>query len=170
VQRQRAQPLHHRAFAAGKKARADAVGDIAEAQIEAGGLDLIVLDRLQRLDLPRALDRVAQQLRRQDAGAALQLSRFGRGEQFPGRALALGHREQLALWRLGHLGECPLLAVRACSKPCRAARKAGTFAAACPPLPSPDSVAPYLAATRAPVRRRGMDMRDGFVGSVGNTP
>src|SRR3989442_1275565 len=41
---------------------------------------------------------------------------------------------------------------------------------ACPSLPRPDSVAPYIAATRAPVRRRGMDIRDGFVGSVGNTP
>src|SRR5712671_5148990 len=27
-----------------------------------------------------------------------------------------------------------------------------------------------LRPTRTPVRRRGMDMRDGFVGSVGNTP
>ncbi len=42
--------------------------------------------------------------------------------------------------------------------------------AACPPLWWADSVAPQCEATRAPFGRRGMDIRDGFVGSVGNTP
>jgi hypothetical protein len=76
------------------------MGDIAEAQIEARRLDLVVFDRLQRLDLAGALDRVAQQLRRQDPGGVLQLPGLRRGKQFPDRAIALGDREQLTLGRL----------------------------------------------------------------------
>ncbi len=95
-------PSLDRALAAGQKARANAMGDGAEAQIEAGGLDLIVLDRLQGLDLAGALDRVAQQLRRQDPGGVLELSRFRRGKQFPSRPLALARGEQLDLARLAH--------------------------------------------------------------------
>jgi hypothetical protein len=36
------------------------MGDISETEVEAGGLDLIVEDWFQRLDLTCAVDRVAQ--------------------------------------------------------------------------------------------------------------
>ena len=60
MERQGAQFLRHSVIGAGKKAGADAMGDVAEAEIEACGLNLIVNDRFQRSDLASALDRVAQ--------------------------------------------------------------------------------------------------------------
>src|SRR4029077_8312628 len=93
-----------------------------------------------------------------------QPSRLRGGKQLPGRALAFAYREQLALWRFGHPANVlcwpwwPVLS--------HGARREKRAPAACPSSPWPDSVA----ATGAPVRRRGMDIRDGFVGSVGNTP
>ena len=57
---QRAQFLGNRALGAGKKARADPMGNVAETQIDARRLDLIVGDRFQRLDLARPLDCIAQ--------------------------------------------------------------------------------------------------------------
>ncbi len=56
-----------RLAAAGQKARAHAIGDGAEAQIEARGLQLLLEQRLGDPDLA-ALDQRLDRLRRQDAG------------------------------------------------------------------------------------------------------
>src|SRR6266853_211020 len=52
----------------------------------------------------------------------------------------------------------------------RRGAKSGHRRRACPPLPSPDSVAPDIISNASAGTEASMDIRDGFVGSVGNTP
>ncbi len=100
MKRQGAQSLSDCAAKARKKARANAMGYVAKAQVEAGGLNLILNDWFERLDLVRPLDRVAQQLVRQDPGRVFEFFRFGRRKQLAGRRL--GHGKQCSLNGLRH--------------------------------------------------------------------
>ena len=59
---------------AGQKARPYPIGDVAEPQVDAGRLDLIVADRLRRQDFAPLRYRLAQQLRRQQAGRQIPLA------------------------------------------------------------------------------------------------
>ena len=65
------QTLGHCAPGAGEERRADAVGGGAQAQIEAGGLDLFGMDRGGGSNRPR-LDQGAQALRRQNTAVGHQ--------------------------------------------------------------------------------------------------
>ena len=58
----------HAGAGSGQKARPHLLGHLTQAQIDAGGLDLIVADRLRRQDLAPERHRFAQHLRRQQTG------------------------------------------------------------------------------------------------------
>ena len=58
----------HRRIRAGQEARAHAPGDRAQTQIEAGGLDLRLLDLLRRQDLAPRPDQPLQHMAGQDPG------------------------------------------------------------------------------------------------------
>ena len=62
VHREEFELVAHARPRAGHKARPHPIGNLAEPQIDAGGLDLIVANRLWRQDLPALGHRVAQQL------------------------------------------------------------------------------------------------------------
>ena len=85
VHREEFELVAHARPRAGQKARPHPIGNLAEPQIDAGGLDLIVANRLWRQDLPALRHRLAQQLRRQQAGRqiplAVGLSRIRRRKQ-----------------------------------------------------------------------------------------
>jgi len=89
VHRQEIELVAHARPGARQKTRPHAIGDLAEAQIDARGLDLIVADRLRRQDLAPQRRRLAQHLRRQQTGRAIHVGRVRRGEQVV--AMRLGH-------------------------------------------------------------------------------
>ncbi len=91
VHRQLVQLVAHARPRPRQKARPHPVGDLAETQIEARRLDLVVADRRRRLDLVALVDRGAQHLRRPQPGRTEEI-----------RRRRVGHWEQFARSRLGH--------------------------------------------------------------------
>ena len=108
VHREQVELVAHARPGARQKARPHPVGDLAEPQIDARRLDLVVADRLRRQDLAPQRHRLAQHLRRQETG-----------RQIP---LALGlsgvrGRKQVAACGLGHSRKLRSIRGETCSKP-----------------------------------------------------
>jgi len=102
VEFERLELVAHRGVGTREEARADAVGDLAEPEIEACRLDLLGRDLGRALDLARS-DQRADGLARQDAGAGKSASRgLGRG---PGAA-TFGKRLKELVARAGGLHGC----------------------------------------------------------------